>query len=136
MILGWRHVLSGELRINKKEIMPVEAQLHQSPAILWHDDELLPAIGNLLCLPALVVDTFHPAFHGSGLRRCLSSSLRPACPKQDRHREDASCYLPSQAPMRLCRTSRDLGFIRHAPPETAEATGHVNRKERFQYKTK
>src|SRR6266496_4249087 len=102
MILGWRHVLSGELRIHKEIIMPVEAHLHQASTVLRDNDELYPAIGNLLCLPALVVDTFNPAVQGSGLRRCLPSSLRHfAYTKQDRHREDAPCYLPSQARMRL-----------------------------------
>ena len=82
--------------------MPVEAHLHQSPAILWHDDELHPEIGNLLRFPAFVVNILHPALRGSGLRRCLSGSLRrSAQPKQDRHREDVFCYLPSQARMRL-----------------------------------
>src|SRR6266566_7839788 len=94
VILGWRHVLSGELRIYKEKIMPVEAHLHQSPTILWHDDELHPAIGNLLRFPPFVVNIFHPALHGSCLRSCLSSSLRrSAYSKQDRHREDASCHL-------------------------------------------
>src|SRR5205807_221550 len=50
------HVLSCEFRIDEQIIMPVEAYLHEASAILRHDNELHPPIGNLLCFPPFVIN--------------------------------------------------------------------------------
>ena len=56
---GRRKILPRELRIDEEVGMSGEGDLDQAPAVLWHDDQLHPAVRDLLRVPALVVDGLH-----------------------------------------------------------------------------
>src|ERR1017187_9228717 len=117
--------------------MPVKAPLHQTPAILRHDDELHPSVGNLLRLPSLIVKTFYPALRvlrGFGLRRRQCGGRWRFCSaKQDRRQENCFSDLsrPAHTPPRrqvfgrtrsAKRDSRKLAQNAAKSPTTERAT--------------
>src|SRR5260221_7407589 len=51
---GRGQVLAGKLGIDEQIGMSGESHLNESPAILWHHNQLHPTVGELLRMPALI----------------------------------------------------------------------------------
>src|SRR5215470_2727019 len=56
-----RKVLAGKFWIDEEVRMSRKRNLYETPAVLWHQNQLHPPIGNLLRLPTLVADRLHAA---------------------------------------------------------------------------
>ena len=69
-----RQILSRIFRVDEEIRMSGKSYLHQSPAVLRHNRQLHPVIGDLLRLPAPVIRGFNAARRTGG-RTCLRLGL-------------------------------------------------------------
>ena len=67
------HVLACIFRVDEQVSVACECDLHQSAAILWHDNQLYPTVRHLLRRPAFVIHSLNVTTSGShGRTMCLS----------------------------------------------------------------